>query len=182
MTPQATIPARITPEIQVFCRRLVAGAGLIVVPIRPAAGALADQAFSNLKLQVAGQGGKVQLGWAIREMPGWFLEAAFHGVWIAPNGQAIDITPRTGEENTLFLPDPARFLDGERPADRFQALSPSPEVQSVVRMAEMHARLRSEAESLARRSQVRARPAGRNDPCPCGSGLKFKKCCGRASG
>ncbi|MBX3680834.1 MAG: SEC-C domain-containing protein, partial [Rhodocyclaceae bacterium] len=19
---------------------------------------------------------------------------------------------------------------------------------------------------------------GRNDPCPCGSGLKFKKCCG----
>jgi len=23
------------------------------------------------------------------------------------------------------------------------------------------------------------RPAvGRNDPCPCGSGLKFKKCCG----
>jgi len=20
---------------------------------------------------------------------------------------------------------------------------------------------------------------GRNDPCPCGSGLKFKKCCGR---
>lgn len=21
--------------------------------------------------------------------------------------------------------------------------------------------------------------AGRNDPCPCGSGTKFKKCCGR---
>lgn len=21
--------------------------------------------------------------------------------------------------------------------------------------------------------------AGRNDPCPCGSGKKFKKCCGR---
>ncbi len=23
------------------------------------------------------------------------------------------------------------------------------------------------------------RVAGRNDPCPCGSGKKFKKCCGR---
>ncbi|NOX55593.1 MAG: hypothetical protein GXP27_14370 [Planctomycetes bacterium] len=23
---------------------------------------------------------------------------------------------------------------------------------------------------------------GRNDPCPCGSGKKHKKCCGRASG
>ena len=22
---------------------------------------------------------------------------------------------------------------------------------------------------------------GRNDPCPCGSGLKFKKCCGSES-
>lgn|GEM_PF-2696779 len=24
--------------------------------------------------------------------------------------------------------------------------------------------------------------AGRNDPCPCGSGVKFKKCCGRTNG
>ena len=23
-----------------------------------------------------------------------------------------------------------------------------------------------------------AGPAGRNDPCPCGSGKKYKKCCG----
>ncbi|MEK9984096.1 MAG: SEC-C metal-binding domain-containing protein [Opitutae bacterium] len=22
---------------------------------------------------------------------------------------------------------------------------------------------------------------GRNEPCPCGSGKKFKKCCGRAA-
>jgi hypothetical protein len=25
---------------------------------------------------------------------------------------------------------------------------------------------------------VRAMKTGRNDPCPCGSGKKFKKCCG----
>ena len=25
-----------------------------------------------------------------------------------------------------------------------------------------------------------AAPAGRNDPCPCGSGRKYKKCCGAA--
>ncbi|MFY9375772.1 MAG: SEC-C metal-binding domain-containing protein [Kiritimatiellia bacterium] len=23
---------------------------------------------------------------------------------------------------------------------------------------------------------------GRNDPCPCGSGKKYKKCCGRDAG
>ncbi|MGH7149692.1 MAG: SEC-C metal-binding domain-containing protein, partial [Planctomycetota bacterium] len=26
------------------------------------------------------------------------------------------------------------------------------------------------------------RGPGRNDPCPCGSGKKYKKCCGSASG
>ena len=28
-------------------------------------------------------------------------------------------------------------------------------------------------------SATARRPAGRNDPCPCGSGKKYKKCCGR---
>jgi len=26
-----------------------------------------------------------------------------------------------------------------------------------------------------------SRKVGRNDPCPCGSGVKFKRCCGRTS-
>jgi hypothetical protein len=26
--------------------------------------------------------------------------------------------------------------------------------------------------------QARKRPAGRNSPCPCGSGRKYKHCCG----
>ena len=30
------------------------------------------------------------------------------------------------------------------------------------------------------RQPVRANKIGRNDPCPCGSGKKFKKCCGAA--
>ena len=34
------------------------------------------------------------------------------------------------------------------------------------------------------RARARTAPgnAGRNDPCPCGSGLKFKKCCGAKQG
>ncbi len=37
------------------------------------------------------------------------------------------------------------------------------------------------AEHEARQREVtpRAKP-GRNDPCPCGSGMKYKKCCGKA--
>ena len=62
---------------------------------------------------------------------------------------------------------------------------------------ETYARLRREAEEEAERRAKEARrrarearrpqgrPAGkrvkigRNEPCPCGSGIKYKKCCGR---
>ena len=30
--------------------------------------------------------------------------------------------------------------------------------------------------------QAAKQPPGRNDPCPCGSGKKFKKCCGADPG
>ena len=35
--------------------------------------------------------------------------------------------------------------------------------------------------ALPRREPVRSTKVGRNAPCPCGSGLKFKRCCGLAS-
>jgi uncharacterized protein len=54
-------------------------------------------------------------------------------------------------------------------------------------LADMIRRERREAEAMARRQSVAARLAGglqvgRNDPCPCQSGRKFKKCCGAAAG
>jgi hypothetical protein len=40
--------------------------------------------------------------------------------------------------------------------------------------------LEDEAETLGQRTSGPApRRVGRNDPCPCGSGLKYKHCCGR---
>ncbi|HEX20435.1 MAG TPA: hypothetical protein ENG78_06420 [Acidiferrobacteraceae bacterium] len=29
------------------------------------------------------------------------------------------------------------------------------------------------------KTQVRSNKTGRNEPCPCGSGVKYKKCCGK---
>jgi hypothetical protein len=34
-------------------------------------------------------------------------------------------------------------------------------------------------EGAAANSQRPPQRVGRNDPCPCGSGRKFKKCCGQ---
>jgi SEC-C motif-containing protein len=39
-----------------------------------------------------------------------------------------------------------------------------------------------DGELVAEQPIVREQPkTGRNDPCPCGSGKKFKKCCGRGA-
>jgi len=32
--------------------------------------------------------------------------------------------------------------------------------------------------SAPKQPKLSAKKAGRNDPCPCGSGKKYKKCCG----
>jgi hypothetical protein len=50
----------------------------------------------------------------------------------------------------------------------------------VDRGLELRAQLAGTAEEpeAAQNQQVRQVKAGRNDPCPCGSGKKFKKCCG----
>ena len=36
--------------------------------------------------------------------------------------------------------------------------------------------------SPAVQQRVVGKKVGRNEPCPCGSGKKYKKCCGREAG
>lgn len=46
--------------------------------------------------------------------------------------------------------------------------------------AENRERMEETLEKVTRQPQVREQPkVGRNDPCPCGSGKKYKKCCGQ---
>jgi preprotein translocase subunit SecA len=53
------------------------------------------------------------------------------------------------------------------------------------RQAEEEEAYRRRMESIAHLSdehpQEEAQPVGRNEPCPCGSGKKFKKCCGKVA-
>jgi SEC-C motif-containing protein len=46
---------------------------------------------------------------------------------------------------------------------------------------EHESKIISSAPSLATKTFVRDQPkVGRNDPCPCGSNKKYKKCCGKS--
>jgi tetratricopeptide (TPR) repeat protein len=78
---------------------------------------------------------------------------------------------------------PKRF--GERISD-IAKMSPEKAAELsafVIRVfLEGNASSRMSYEDVTKREMARARPkVGRNDPCPCGSGKKYKKCCGAAS-
>lgn len=50
----------------------------------------------------------------------------------------------------------------------------------VLRLDELNADWRADSDAAAQ-MPVRVDKIGRNDPCPCGSGRKYKKCCGAAA-
>ena len=49
--------------------------------------------------------------------------------------------------------------------------------KETVKKEEMHTN--EDKETVAKRKPIRKKKIGRNDPCPCGSGKKYKNCCGR---
>lgn len=53
------------------------------------------------------------------------------------------------------------------------------EIQKAIESGKFQGRITEDADEVERASQ--ARKIGRNDPCPCGSGKKYKNCCGRDS-
>ena len=57
------------------------------------------------------------------------------------------------------------------------------EMTTLTRVAEVARAVAIEAthaEARGRTKPARTAKVGRNEPCPCGSGRKFKKCCGSA--
>ncbi|HEV2490871.1 MAG TPA: preprotein translocase subunit SecA [Candidatus Acidoferrales bacterium] len=70
----------------------------------------------------------------------------------------------------LYLMQPARPEEEAKQIERRQ------------RRAQQELQLQTGSEKAEAPKQVRTgAKVGRNDPCPCGSGKKYKKCCGRAA-
>jgi len=66
----------------------------------------------------------------------------------------------------------AAFRDEPAAVPKFKPIAPTPVSRSPLSAA-------SESYLPAARTPItRGDRVGRNDPCPCGSGKKFKKCCG----
>ncbi len=62
-----------------------------------------------------------------------------------------------------------------RPADFIE--TQDERIKRIVREANVRSREHARAYALEYAAKVRMGRVGQNDPCPCGSGRKFKKCC-----
>jgi preprotein translocase subunit SecA len=78
-----------------------------------------------------------------------------------------------------FETNAADIAADDAPAPAAADEAPAPSGKTV---ADVFASMMSQAGRAALQPAARPAPAtGRNDPCPCGSGKKYKKCCGRTS-
>ena len=68
--------------------------------------------------------------------------------------------------------------------DRFDKRQSKKKLEDLSKRARGRRDVEAEEEIVDNAEKVEprkgARPIGRNDPCSCGSGKKYKKCCGRA--
>jgi preprotein translocase subunit SecA len=82
----------------------------------------------------------------------------------------LDMSNRIKEETVRNL-----FLVRIAAADDLEELAPSREQEMVLSHGD------SGGDSRPKTVRRQTEKIGRNDPCPCGSGKKYKKCCGKAA-
>lgn len=122
-----TLPEAITDEIEAFCSELVPLARASYVDVKPAPKAVLNDCFVNVHRFAERNGGSICYGWLILEWPGALLEAMFHAVWRAADGELLDVTPTAdGECRILFLPDDTRTYAGEQVLSRQRPLPGAP--------------------------------------------------------
>lgn len=183
-------------SIDEFLKEMDLEGKVVAVRCVPGDGAKENQSFSNVLLDI----GKIAYGWAIWQRGNMYLKAEAYAV-VERDGGFIDVTPHEeGIDEIIFVPDGSLSYEGKRIPDRFHALNDSKLVaeyidlwnqkEEIVAGGEVSGRaitLTEEEAARYRNADARMKvldsefekEAGRNDSCPCGSGLKFKNCCGK---
>lgn len=193
-----TTPNMITEDILKLCKQINKNTP-IYVPVVPAAGTEINECFGNVEKVVKQRGGIAVNGWVIWKMANILVEAEAHSVWKSENGELIDVTPHLEHESQiLFLPDDKLKYNEENIGNIRMALTESKLVKEYIELnneffnilqkykphekiylCDLPERYFEIQNRLAELNALFKTKVGRNDKCPCGSGMKYKKCCGR---
>ena len=189
--PSEYAPIKMDEDLERLCALLVPGAAPVLVPIRPWGHALPGECFANVERYAEGHGGRRLLGWRLLRWANIMVECEAHAIWESPDGELLDVTPYTQSES-LFLNDPSMKFTGYRIIGKHLTLTESPlvaelmwvqtQIDSCVEGTPADKPASGPEPLVIRKMQILNAlkvNVSRNDPCPCQSGMKFKKCCGR---
>lgn len=131
MTPIA--PPKVAGRVKDFCERVSPGQTPVYLPVTPTPGAKVVDCFPTVQRQIKAAGGDMVIGWQVWLQPGILIEAEFHAVWRAADGELHDITPKpSGIRQILFLPDPRKVYDERQVENIREPLSDAPEVVELI--------------------------------------------------
>ena len=146
--------------------------------------------FKNVKKYVAQYGGSILVGWAITSRKNLYVEFEAHAIWQTPDGEKIDITQnRESFNKTLFSHQIGMIA--EKTPSRYLPLTQSTLVAEYIELRNEFERIRCTSvgetmeipkvlmHRILEIDNIFVQCVGRNERCPCESGLKFKLCCGR---
>jgi len=194
-----TTPQKITDEILNLCKEINQEHNPEYIKVVPVAGSVPGKCYENVARKIAISEGEQINGWVIWQWNNMLIEAEPYSLWQSPEGECADITPREiGVQRILFLPDPSVEYGTGVHKSIMRPLTDSELVVELIHIAEEIDRILepytmpedipvAEVGPLLkpykeRKDEILAilnRKVGRNEPCVCGSGLKYKKCCGR---
>lgn len=186
-----TTPRDITPEIQELCQS-ISEYEPVFVPVIADPKSLINECFYNVDAYIAKHGGQRVLGRSIWQRANVMIEAEAHAVWKSPDGELVDVTSHdNGVSSILFLATPKMTYEGNVIPNIRKALTASPLVAEFIALYDERDQIAAEtpgnayslSTAMLRRmyeiEQIFNQRVGRNDPCPCQSGMKYKKCCGK---
>ncbi|WP_238978994.1 SEC-C domain-containing protein [Novilysobacter arseniciresistens] len=198
---KTTTPPRVTRHIQRLIEKVVPGGQPVNLTVQPEAGAVVNECFPNVEAKIASAGGRMQCGWQIWEWPQVMVEAEFHAVWVSPEGQFVEITPKPhGEATILFVPDARRSYTGIAVDNVRMPVRDDLLICHFIKASEAIVQVMNRGECASQYGHVSV-PAHEieplmmaqsflgqsissglrdHDPCLCGSGGKYKRCHGRS--
>lgn len=195
-----TTPPEITRAIRRLAEKVAFGNQAVYLTVQPEADAIVNECFPNVEAKVVRSGGRMLCGWQLWEWPHVLVEAEFHAVWVSPEGEMVDITPKPqGEARILFVPDQRRRYDGFVVDNVRMPLRDDQLIRDFIQVSEAKTKVMNRGERATQYGYVSV-PAHEiepllaaqgflgqslmtglrdHDPCLCGSGSKYKRCHGR---
>jgi hypothetical protein len=194
-------PRDIHKYVKQLIEKIGAGTTPVWVDIRPTRAARISECFINVPNHIQKHMGGMQYGWTIWQVANLFVEAEFHAVWVSPQGQYLDITPKPERDTRiLFLPDDSRkwedklvpnirvpMIDGPEIQEFFKAVDErnayreanwTPDgIPTQKHIEDMEAFSMNEGRLMCQMAMTYIPPP--NKPCPCESGRQFGNCCGK---